>query len=432
MNQSNDAPITVPCDLQSEVAVVGACLLENSAITMIADLLKPDDFYNEQHRVIYRAMLDLWQDGSPASLVSVTNYLREHGSLRLAGGAAGVSLIAGETPDVTNVEYYARRVKDASISRALQRLGKSLEHLSGDPRDAVSDVLKRIVEIGADSLRSVPVPIGDHVAEAYRRAVQLYRKEIENQVIMTGMPRFDAITGGLKGSDLIVIGARPSVGKSAFALHLSKLVADQGHKVLFISLEMSAEQVATRLLAAESGVPYSRIQDGYLSAEQPSLLEAANRKFINLPLIIDDKSSQNIADIQTKARREMARGGLGMVVVDYLQIAAKDSTDFQQVTLVSNGLKALAKDLNIPVIGLSQLSRGIEQRDNKRPVLSDLKQSGAIEQDADLCILLHSPKNKADELELIVAKHRNGGLGRVLLRFEKRRQQFEEIGGGEE
>jgi replicative DNA helicase len=208
------------------------------------------------------------------------------------------------------------------------------------------------------------------------------------------------------------------------------LVAEKGHRVLFISLEMSLEQIATRLLAAESGVAYSRIQDGYLSSEQPQLLADANSRFINLPIIIDDKSGQNIVDIQTKARREQARAGLSMVVVDYLQIATSDSTSFEGVTMVSNGLKALAKDLNIPVIALSQLSRNIEQRDNKRPQLSDLRQTGAIEQDADLVMFLHYPDTrKMDEMEVDIQKHRNGGLGRVLFRFEKNKQQFEEIGG---
>jgi len=405
-------------------------LTDGSCLVSIADFLKPNDFFNEPHAEIYASMIRLFREGSPVSEITVRNDLADRKKLTLAGGASYLAHITDMLPDVGNVEWYARKVKDASTIRALGHLGDILKNVDGDPRDAVTSALGDLIDISASSLRSVPQHIGDSVALAYRRAIQLHKKEIENQVIMTGMGRLDAVLGGLKGSDLIIIAARPSIGKSAFALHLSNLVANQGHKVLFISLEMSTEQIATRMLAAASGVPYSRIQDGYLGEKQPELLSEAVGKFVNLPLVIDDKSGQTIADIQTKARREQARGGIGMVVVDYLQIAANDSTSYEQVTLVSNGLKALAKDLDIPVIALSQLSRGIEQRDNKRPVLSDLKQSGAIEQDADVVAFLHYPDmRKKDEIELEVAKHRNGPLGRVLMRFEKNTQRFEEIGG---
>ena len=418
----------------AEVSVLGACLMEPTGIMVVADFLKPGDFYQEQNREVYQSMLNLWSNGDPVSDASVCGDLTDRRKLKLAGGPSYVASLSLDFPDVASIDFYAKKVKDAATIRALQRLGKSLRHLpDGDPCDAVSSTLSKLIDISADTLRSVPVPIGDHVARAYRRAIQLHNKEIENKVIMTGMDRFDRITGGLKGSDLIVIGARPSVGKSAFSLHLSRLIAEQGYKVLFISLEMSSEQIATRLLAAESGVPYSRIQDGYLSIKDPDGLKQANSKFVNLPLIVDDRAGQSIADIQTKARREMARGGLAMVVVDYLQIAASDSTSYELVTGVSNGWKALAKDLDIPVVALSQLSRGIEHRDSKRPVLADLKQSGAVEQDSDLVMMLYNYGREDDnQLMLEFMKHRNGGLGKVLFSFEKNRQQFEEIGGSGE
>ena len=420
-------------EMEAEKAVIGACLAENSSMELVADYLKPADFYNEQHRTIYGAMLDLWREGAPASERAVTDYLRERGELRLAGGAAGISFIAGELPDVSNVEYYAKEVKDASTTRAIQGLGVFLKNVESSPQDALSAALRRVIDISADSLRSVPEQIGDHTARVYRRAIQLHNKEIEDKSIMSGFPRLDAITGGFKASDMIVIAARPSVGKSALGIDLCKSVASRGERVLFISLEMSSQQIATRMMAAESGVPYSRIQAGYLMQKDPELLAEANKKFINLPLVVDDRSSQTITDIQVKARREMARGGLSMVVVDYLQIAAKDSTDFAQVTRVSNGLKAMAKDLSIPVVALAQLNRGVELRDSREPVLSDLKQSGAIEQDADVVILLwYRHLARMNELELKVAKQRNGPLGRVTLDFNKDTQTFTEIGGGGE
>ena len=417
----------------AEVSVLGACLMDPTGIMVVADFLKPGNFYQEQNREIYISMLNLWNNGDPVSDASVCDELSRRRKLKLAGGPSYVASLSLDFPDIGNIDYYSKQVKNAATVRALQRVGKSLEHISdGDPCNAISAALEKLLEIGTDALVSVPVPIGDHVARAYRRAIQLHKKEIENKVIMTGMDRFDRITGGLKGSELIIIGARTSVGKSAFSLHLSRLIAEQGHKVLFISLEMSSEQIATRLLAAESGVPYSRIQDGYLSTKDPDNLKQANSKFINLPLIVDDKAGQSISDIQVKARREMARGGLAMVVVDYLQIAAKISTSYEDVSEVAVNLKALAKDLDIPVVALAQLSRGIEHRDSKRPVLADLKQSGAIEEASDLVIMLYNYGREEDShLMLEFMKHRNGGLGKVLFHFEKNKQQFEAIGGSD-
>jgi replicative DNA helicase len=287
-------------------------------------------------------------------------------------------------------------------------------------------------------MRSVPVQIGKTTAETTKKAMKLYgmseadrAQALEKQSMKTGMIRFDSVTGGLKPSDLIIIGARPSIGKSALGLHLSRIFALKGNKVLFISLEMSSEQISRRLLAAESGVPYSRIEEGYMSGGQAARLVEANERLADIPLVVDDKAGQSVSDIRVKAMREQARGGVDLIVVDYLQKAAVDETSFADVTAVSNGLKALAKDLKIPVVALCQLSRSIENRDSRRPQLSDLKQSGAIEADADLVAFLWYPRlGSMDELEFDLQKHRNGGLGQVLLAFDKNRQQFEEIGGG--
>lgn len=416
-----------------EASVIGACLMDPAGFMAVADYLVPDDFYSEGNREIYAAMYGLWRAGEPINDTTVTEALRQSKKLTLAGGAAYISSLTDYLPDVANVDYWAERVKEAALSRQLHRLGDILKQSDENPQKASADAMSMLINITAGAMRSVPEQIGEHTTKVYNRALQLYKGELKNKSLYTGMPRFDALTGGLKGSDFIVIGARPSVGKSAFALHLLKCLAERGHRGLFISLEMSNEQVATRLLASESGVPYSRIQDGYLSKAQPALLEEANVRCRNLPIVIDDKSGQSIGDIQTKARRERARGGLDIVVVDYLQLAAQDSTSYEQVTLVSNGMKALSKDLDIPVVALSQLSRGIEQRDSKRPVLSDLRQTGAIEQDADVVMFLHYPdRRKMNELELELSKHRNGGLGRVLFNFEKQTQRFTEIGGSEE
>jgi replicative DNA helicase len=414
-----------------EAAVLGACLIEPACFLTIADYLKPEDFYSEGHREIYAAMADLWSIGEPVNDITVTEELKRKKKLSLAGGAAYICELTLDIPDVVGVESYAKEVKRSSGRRALKRLGTRLQHVEGDPDDTISDTLRNLIDIAADSLRSVPESIGEHVNRVYTRTIAIHDKEIKPTSLLTGLPRFDRITGGLKGSDLVIIGARPSVGKSAFSLFLSKLLCEQGHRGLFVSLEMSSEQIATRLLAAESGVPYTRIQDGYLAKADPELLATGKEKFVNLPLVIDDKANQSIADIQVKARRELARGGLDFIVVDYLQLAAAETSSYESVTEVSKGLKGIAKDLDIPVIALSQLSRMIEQRESRKPMLSDLRQSGQIEQDADLIAFLYVPdKRKKDELCLIVEKHRNGECGSIMYNFEKKTQRFTEIGGG--
>ena len=263
---------------ESEVAVLGACLVDAGSIGEVADFLKPSDYYNEQHREIYSAMLDLWRVGEPVSEMTVTSKLKERKKLKLAGGAAYLSDIACQLPDVSGVEYYAKQVKEAAFSRTLKIIGKLLETDERNPQEIFDETMERLSEASASSLRSLPESIGEHVSIACDRAIKLNNKEITNNVILTGLPRFDAITGGMKSSDLIIIGARPSVGKSAFSLYLSKLVAERGHRVLFFSLEMSTEQIATRLLAAESGVPYSRIQDGYLAKADPDRLREADKR----------------------------------------------------------------------------------------------------------------------------------------------------------
>lgn len=413
--------------------------MESTGIVTIADFLAPGDFYQEPNREIYTSMLNLWRDKAPVSDASVCGDLTDRNKLDLAGGAAYVSSLSLDFPDIGNIDYYSKQVKNAATTRALRRLGKSLEHLpDGDPRDAVSTVLRQIIDLGADTMRSVPVQIGKTTAETTKKAMKLYgmseadrAQALEKQSMKTGMIRFDSVTGGLKPSDLIIIGARPSIGKSALGLHLSRIFALKGNKVLFISLEMSSEQISRRLLAAESGVPYSRIEEGYMSGGQAARLVEANERLADIPLVVDDKAGQSVSDIRVKAMREQARGGVDLIVVDYLQKAAVDETSFADVTAVSNGLKALAKDLKIPVVALCQLSRSIENRDSRRPQLSDLKQSGAIEADADLVAFLWYPRlGSMDELEFDLQKHRNGGLGQVLLAFDKNRQQFEEIGGG--
>jgi replicative DNA helicase len=419
-------------DTDAEAAVIGACLCEQGCIAKVSDFLRPEDFYSEQNRVIYEAMLELWAVGEPVSEMTVTAKLTEHKRLKLAGGASYLSYVATVSWDVTTggVGHYAEQVKRNSLGRNLKHIGRILEHDDGDPHEVLNGVLERLVNASANSLRSVPQSLGEYTSRVVENSINLYRGEANRRVVKTEMDYFDAITGGLSPADLIIIGAQPSVGKSAFALWIAKKVSEQNLPVLFVSLEMSAEQIATRMLAAESGIKYTKIQEGSLSDMIVDQIKASDKKLRTLPFVVDDRSGQTISDIRTKARREQVRNGLSLLIVDYLQIACKDPTDVGMVAQVSNGLKNIAKDLDIPVIALSQFSRNIDYRESKRPQLTDLKQSSQIEQDADLVFLMYVPdKRKRDELCVFAAKHRNGPLGEVLMHFDKDCQRFNELEG---
>jgi len=416
--------------LEHEVAVLGACLMDQGGIGEVADFLVPGDFYPEPHQEIYAAMLELWKVGSPVSETTLCSHLREKKKLKLVGGAAYLSQLTWEFPDVANIDYYAKGVKKQSLQRRLYMIGKSLQTTEGDPHEILSATMEQLVDAGASSMRSVPKSLGEYTKAVAKESIDIYEGRAERDVIKTGMLQFDEVTDGMSPSDLIIIAAQPSVGKSAFALWIAKKVAEQNHPVLFISLEMSGKQIGTRLLAAETMVPYTLIQDGCLNADRKAVIEMADKSLSLLPFTIDDRAGQTIADIRTKARREQVRAGLSLLIVDYLQIATPTPDDVGEIARISTGLKSIAKDLQIPVIALSQMSRNIQHRDSKEPVLADLKQSSQIEQDADLVGFLYykHAKNRND-LTFLVKKHRNGALGEVDFEFNKENQRFKETGG---
>jgi len=416
--------------LEHEIAVLGACVMDQGGIGEVADFLVPTDFFPEPHREIYSAMLDLWKDGSPVSEATLSSHLREKGKLELAGGPSYISSLTDSFPDVANVEFYAKAVKRQSLQRKLKMIGKRLETAEGDPHDILNDTMEQLVGASTGSLRSIPKSLGAYTSVVAKESVDIYEGRAERDVIKTGMLKFDEVTDGLSPSDLIIIAAQPSVGKSAFALWIAKKVAEQNYPVLFVSLEMSGKQIGTRLLSSETMVPYTLIQDGALNEDRKAVIEMADKSLSLLPFAIDDRAGQTIGDIRIKARREQVRTGLSLLVVDYLQIATPTPDDVGEIARISTGLKSIAKDLGIPVIALSQMSRNIQHRDSKEPVLADLKQSSQIEQDADLVGFLYykNPK-KRNSLTFLVKKHRNGALGEVEFEFNKDNQRFTETGG---
>jgi replicative DNA helicase len=417
--------------LSNEIAVLGACIIEPGCVGEIADYIAPEDFSRDEHRLIYDALLSLWRMGEPVNEIAISSNLKERKLLKSAGGAAYLASITGDLPDVANVGFYADRVKRGSLSRRLMLLGSHISNAAeDDPHEAMNRAMEQLVDLSASSLRSVPQTIGHYAGVVAEESIAIAEKRTTRNVIKTGMPKFDEVTDGLSPADLIVIAAQPSVGKSAFSLHISRLVSDQNLPVLFVSLEMSGKQIATRMLAADTGIPYTWIQDGKLGEMAKAQLMESRRKLDMLPFVIDDKAGQTISDIRTRARREQARSGLALMVVDYLQIATSTPDDVGEVARISTGLKGIAKDLSIPVIALSQMSRNIQHRDSKEPILADLKQSSQIEQDADLVsFLYHRDKRKLNELTFVIKKHRNGALGEVEFFFDKECQRFNELSG---
>ena len=374
-------------------------------------------------------MLSLWSLDQPVSEITLTSRLRERKKLKLSGGAAYISELSWGS-DPANVEFYAKEVKKNSLGRRVANIGKWMESSDGDPHEVLNKAMEQLVDAGSSSLRSIPKSLGSYVTQVADESIAISRGESKRDVITTGMDKFDAVTEGLSPSDLLIIASQPSVGKSALALWISKLITEQSFPTLFISLEMSGKQIGTRMLAAETGIKYSLIQAGNLSDIMRDDIEEAKKKLNMVPFTIDDRSLQSISDIRVKARREQVRTGLSLLVVDYLQIATPTPDDGGEVARISTGLKSIAKDLEIPVIALSQMSRYIDHRDSNEPVLTDLKQSSQLEQDADLVAFLHyRDKRKLNEVSFSVKKHRNGPLGEILFYFDKDCQRFNELRG---
>ncbi|MGW8182024.1 MAG: replicative DNA helicase, partial [bacterium] len=348
----------------------------------VSSYLYERDFYDERNRLIYRAINELSQRGVAVDIVSVIAVLREKRALTRAGGAAYVSSLIDDAPDIANVKFYADEIKKVSLSRDLHRVGKILQQSNDPPRERLDKAFATLAELSNTSIASKEAAIGDISKDILARVLD---GNGVSEGIKTGFSELDRSLWGLCPSDLIILAARPSVGKSAFTLQVAANVAKRNHPVLYISPEMSEEQLGRRLLSLESGVSYQRIlKSKYISRANSDALREAHDRIRTLPLVIDDSSRQSLQDVRIKARRMHARMGLDLLVVDYLQLLATGDDSKEEVTMISKGLKSIAKDLEIPVWAVSQLSRGITMRESKRPELQDLRGSGQLEQDADV------------------------------------------------
>lgn len=433
-----------PHNAEAEQSVLGSLLIDKNAVLKVADVLFPQDFYDPKHETIYGAVLELWGKHQPADVLSVTNFLKEKELLKDIGGSGYLAELTNRVSTASHVDHYAQIVKEKKILRDLIRASGEITEDAFEPGEDMEDMLDKIEQkILAISQKSLPqnfTPLQEELRTAYERIEKLHQGEGMTRGVPTGFQELDNILSGLQKSDLIVIGARPSLGKTTLALDMVRNVAlKHGLPVGIFSLEMSREQIVDRLIAAESGVPLWKLRTGRITNDSDfQLIQASLDRLSAAPIYIDDTPSPNILQMRAMARRLQIEHGLSLIVVDYLQLIAprtKSDNVVQQVTEISHGLKALARELNIPVLAVSQLSRAVDQRDNKMPRLSDLRESGSIEQDADVVMFLYRkdrermdlPPEEQNIAQVTIAKHRNGPLGMVNLQFDQECVSFKPL-----
>jgi replicative DNA helicase len=429
-----------PQSLDAEQSVLGGILIEDKAITKVLDILSPQDFYREGHSSIFSAMIELFDKNEPVDFLTLTEILRKKGTLDKAGGIAYITSLVDNVPTAANIQYYARIVKEKSILRSLITASTEIIADSYEAKRDVDELLEkaenRIFEISEHKIKQGFFPIQDIVTESVEMIQHLYKKDLEITGVPTGFKDIDDMTAGLQPSDLIIIAGRPSMGKTALALNVA-LNAAFKHKVpvAIFSLEMSKEQLVMRMLASEARIELNRIRTGKIRADEWKKLTGAAGNLFDTALYIDDSSGLNPLEMRAKARRLKVEAKIGLVVVDYLQLmtgSGRAERRDLEISEISRSLKAMAKELRVPVVALSQLSRAVENRENKRPILADLRESGAIEQDADVIAFIYRDEvynpesNDRGTAEIIIGKQRNGPTGTKLLTFINEHTRFED------
>ena len=429
-----------PASIEAEQAVLGAMLLKPDAVTTAAEELSADDFYRETHRLIFEAMMELKERTEPVDLVTLTEQLKKADKLAKIGGIPALSLIANSVPTAANVHYHARIVHEKAQLRSLINAATEIAGTAYESADEVEDIMdsaeKRILSVASGKRSKDFVPLQDILLDTLEQIDLRYNNKGSITGLPTGFTELDHLTAGLQKSDLILVAARPSMGKTAFTLNIAAHVVLRAKEpVAFFSLEMSKEQLVQRLLCSEGRIDSQRLRVGELEEKEwGDLIDTANR-LSAAPLYIDDTPGITVMELRSKARRLKAEHGLSLIVIDYLQLmqgrASKSGDNRQQeISEISRSLKALARELNVPVIALSQLSRSVESRQIKRPMLSDLRESGSLEQDADIVMFLYredyyDPETENKNItEVIIAKHRNGPVDTVDLTFLKQFTKF--------
>ena len=413
-----------PQNIEAERSLLGSIIIDREAINKVADFMRPEDFYNKAHQSIYKAVFALFERREPIDLLSISNKLAEVKLLDDIGGISYISSLVASVPTSAHVNSYAKIVQKKKMLRDLIDTAHHIIGLGYQEDDDVENLLdeaeKKLFAVSNRSLTKTFLPLDKLVLDEAMNRITSQHDEIRG--CRTNFPELDDTLGGLQKSDLIILAARPSVGKTAFALNMALNVAKQNIPVGIFSMEMSLDQIVDRFLALESGVSLHHLRTGKLGEELQDVAETLR----SLPIYVDDTPSPNILQMRAMARRLQAERGLGLLIVDYLQLMSSRrnyDSPVQQVTEISRGLKGLAKELNIPIVAVSQLSRAVEQREGHKPRLSDLRDSGSIEQDADLVMFIHrddkinfekaKKENKVNRAQVVIAKHRNGPTGEI-------------------
>lgn len=436
---------TPPQNIEAEQAVLGAVFLDREALIRASEIIKPEDFYRTTHQRIYQVMMELFEDDQPVDLVTVTTELNNRKWLEEIGGVSYLSDLANSVPTAANIGYYANNVEEKSILRRLIKAATQIASSGYAGEDVVADVLsqaeKSILDIAGRRTSDGFIPIKDVLLETYERIELLHNSNSDLTGIPSGYRDLDKMTSGFQASDLIILAARPSVGKTAFALNVAQNVAARaGETVAIFSLEMSAPQLVQRMLCAEGNIDANRMRTGSFQESDWEKLTMAISTLSKAPIYIDDSPGITVSQIRSKCRRLKAEQGLGVILIDYLQLIHGSGRENrqQEISAISRTLKGIARELNCTVIALSQLSRAVEQRQDKRPMLSDLRESGSIEQDADIVAFLYrddyydqETENK-NVIEILIAKQRNGPVGKVELAFLKEYNKFVNLSHQEE
>ncbi|MGY6559987.1 MAG: replicative DNA helicase [Nitritalea sp.] len=437
-----------PQAVELEEAVLGALMLEKDALTEVVDILKPESFYKDAHKAIYSAILDLFTESSPIDLLTVTNQLRKSGQLEIAGGAFKVAELTSKVSSAANIEYHARIITEQAMKREMISIASEIQRDAFEETTDVFELLDKmeqsLFEISEKNIRKNYSDMRSIMKEAI---LELEAKKGQKDGL-TGVPSgftaLDRVTSGWQKSDLVIIAARPAMGKTAFVLStLRNAAVDHNRPVVIFSLEMSSVQLVNRLISAEAELDSEKIKKGTLADYEWEQLVHKTSKLAKAPLFVDDTPALSVLELRAKCRKLKAQHDIQMIVIDYLQLMSGDSKNSggnreQEIASISRALKKIAKELSVPVIALSQLSRAVETRGgDKRPQLSDLRESGAIEQDADMVMFLYRPEyygitedegmSTAGVGEVIIAKHRNGSLDTVKLRFIGKYTKFADL-----
>lgn len=432
--------LAVPSAPEAERSVIGCLLLSKDAILQVADILEASDFHHDHHRFVYEAAMDLFHRSQPIDLVTVATKLQSSGHLEVIGGPEFLAEIQNEVPVATHIFQYAQIVKHRATLRKLITTGNEISALGFDSEKSIEELLesaeKRVFSISQKFIRNRFVPMKDLLTERYEYICELAENPelADKHRIATDYRDLDDIlNGGFSPSDLIILAARPSMGKTAFMLAMAQNAALKQHKhVGIISLEMSKEQIVERIFCAQLEVDSWKLHKGKLSESDFERMGPVMDQLGKASIFIDDSMGNSIAELRAKARRLQMEHGLDMLVIDYLQLMSGNSPNnrVQEISEISRSLKEIARELHIPVIALSQLSRNVESRDDKHPRLSDLRDSGSIEQDADAVMTLYRDdyynpdSERQNEIEVNVIKHRNGPLGGVHLYFDRKKMKF--------